>query len=272
MKAYYGFLEKATLDCEDHSHFYAVASQTMRRVLVDHARKRRTAKRAGSCLPMSALKAFTYLPRESCQNMIALDEALTRLAEWDERLCRVIELRFFAGFGEESGSGSRNWVRTVKRDWVAARAWLNGSWAIRILVSLQAPYDSGENGGARAIYLKSPSRCRSRNAADFPKEAARDSELRVTVLEMLDGHRDSGAVDRFVVRMSGIFPKDIKTSVFSAGEVLARRFEIVRFLGRGGMGEVYEAVDQGNCGKVALKLFARNWPSMQACSKGSSGK
>jgi RNA polymerase sigma factor (sigma-70 family) len=73
-----------------------------------------------------SLEGIHLSSAESCLNIIALDEALTRLAQWDERLCRVIELRFFAGLTEEEvaqvlGIG----VRTVKRDWVAARAWLN---------------------------------------------------------------------------------------------------------------------------------------------------
>jgi serine/threonine protein kinase/tetratricopeptide (TPR) repeat protein len=85
------------------------------------------------------------------------------------------------------------------------------------------------------------------------KESARDSELRVTVLEMLDGHQDSGAVDELLSEVAGIFPKDVQTTVFSTGEVLARRFEIVRFLGRGGMGEVYEAVDNELRENVAVK-------------------
>jgi RNA polymerase sigma factor (TIGR02999 family) len=124
-EAYLRLFGQATLDCEDHSHFYAVASQTMRRVLVDHARKRRAAKRGGLLAHIS-IEGLHLSSAESCQNVIALDEALTRLAAWDERLCRVIELRFFAGLTEEEvaqvlGIG----VRTVKRDWVAARAWLN---------------------------------------------------------------------------------------------------------------------------------------------------
>jgi RNA polymerase sigma factor (TIGR02999 family) len=124
-EAYLRLFGEDTLACEDHSHFYAIASQTMRRVLVDHARKRRTAKRGGMLTHVS-LDGVNLSSVESCQNMIALDEALTRLAEWDERLCRVVELRFFAGLTEEEvaqvlGIG----VRTVKRDWVAARAWLN---------------------------------------------------------------------------------------------------------------------------------------------------
>ena len=124
-EAYLRLFGQATLDCEDHSHFYAVASQTMRRILVDHARKRNAAKRGGfvNHVRLDGVQLSTI---ESCHNLIALDEALTRLAEWDERLCRVIELRFFAGLTEEEvakvlGVG----VRTVKRDWVAARAWLN---------------------------------------------------------------------------------------------------------------------------------------------------
>ena len=124
-EAYLRLFGQATLDCEDRSHFYAVASQTMRRILVDHARKRRTAKRGGLLMQVN-LDGLQLSSFESCQNMIALDEALTRLAAWDERLCRVVELRFFAGLTEEEVAQVLGIaVRTVKRDWVAARAWLN---------------------------------------------------------------------------------------------------------------------------------------------------
>ena len=124
-EAYLRLFGQATLDCEDHSHFYAVASQTMRRILVDHARKRGAAKRGAAANHVN-LEGVQLSTLESCHNMIALDEALTRLAEWDERLCRVVELRFFAGLTEEEVAKVLGIaVRTVKRDWVTARAWLN---------------------------------------------------------------------------------------------------------------------------------------------------
>jgi RNA polymerase sigma factor (TIGR02999 family) len=124
-EAYLRLFGQATLDCEDHSHFYAVASQTMRRILVDHARKRGAAKR-GALANHVNLEGVQLATLESCHNMIALDEALTRLAAWDQRLCRVVELRFFAGLTEEEVAKVLGVaVRTVKRDWVAARAWLN---------------------------------------------------------------------------------------------------------------------------------------------------
>ena len=124
-EAYLRLFGQDKLDCEDRSHFYAIASQTMRRILVDHARKRLAAKRGGMLTPVN-LEDIQLAAAGNSDSIIALDEALTRLAEWDERLCRVIELRFFAGLTEEEVAQVLGIAtRTVKRDWVAARAWLN---------------------------------------------------------------------------------------------------------------------------------------------------
>lgn len=108
----------------DRKHFFAVAANIMRRILIDHARQVRAQKRGGG--KKMDLTADMAVTDAMSDEMIALDEALTRLAALDLRQARVVELRFFAGISEDEiasilGVSSR----TVKRDWITARAWLH---------------------------------------------------------------------------------------------------------------------------------------------------
>jgi len=108
----------------NRNHFFAVAATLMRRILIDHARQVRALKRGGggkiSLSPMLAIRD------ENLEELLALDEALTRLAEMDARQSRVVELRFFAGLSEGEIAEVLNIdPRTVKRDWSTARAWLH---------------------------------------------------------------------------------------------------------------------------------------------------
>ena len=106
------------------SHFRAVAAQGMRNILVDHARARRAGKRGGDARKVE-LDALQIGCEGMDERILALEEALTRLSEWDPRQARVVELRFFGGMTEEEiGEVLGMSVRTVKRDWHQARAWL----------------------------------------------------------------------------------------------------------------------------------------------------
>ena len=114
---------------ESRSHFFAVAAKVMRQILVDHARARRSAKRGGGATVddlNDVLDIVPAFPVES-ERMLALDDALARLASLDERQCRIFELRFFAGLTVEEIADVLNVSpRTVKRDWHLAKAWLYG--------------------------------------------------------------------------------------------------------------------------------------------------
>jgi RNA polymerase sigma factor (TIGR02999 family) len=109
----------------DRAHFLAVASLAMRRILVDHARRHHAARRgAGAArVPLEDLDA---VPAEArAELLVALDEALARLARLDARQARVVECRFFGGLTEEEVAETLGvGLRTVKRDWAKARAWL----------------------------------------------------------------------------------------------------------------------------------------------------
>jgi len=109
---------------QNRSHFFAIAAEVMRRILVDYARQRRFAKRGGAAQRVE-LDEAVLMARERSTEMIALDDALKRLAKFDERKSRVVELRFFGGLSvEETADVLKISVNTIKRDWSTARAWL----------------------------------------------------------------------------------------------------------------------------------------------------
>jgi RNA polymerase sigma factor (TIGR02999 family) len=108
----------------DRRHFYHAAAQAMRRILIEHARKRGRLKRGGGRVQvtMDDIQVGHGLPLE---DMLALDEALARLDERDPRMAEVVHLRFFAGLSvEETAAALEVSERTVKREWAVARAWL----------------------------------------------------------------------------------------------------------------------------------------------------
>ena len=112
---------------ESHSHFLAIAAMAMRRVLVHHAEKRASAKRGGGLARRSVDTGPEIAQPESgdAVDLLALDEALVRLAALDERKAKVVELRFFAGLSvAESAAALGASSATVKRDWEFARVWL----------------------------------------------------------------------------------------------------------------------------------------------------
>jgi RNA polymerase sigma factor (TIGR02999 family) len=118
-------LPDAHSGCQDRAHFFAVASTVMRHVLVDHARRRRRAKRGGPDGLNVPLDAAAVLSPQQVEDIVAVDLALRRLAELDERKSRVFELRFFGGLSlEETAEALGVAPRTVVRDWRFARAWL----------------------------------------------------------------------------------------------------------------------------------------------------
>jgi RNA polymerase sigma factor (TIGR02999 family) len=113
-----------TKQWQNRAHFYAVAANVMRRILVDHARTHRTAKRGGGGKKLSLDEAVPVTSQRS-DELLAVDEALSRLAEFDPRQSKVVELRFFAGFtDDETAEVLGVSSRTVKRDWRLAKAWL----------------------------------------------------------------------------------------------------------------------------------------------------
>ena len=112
---------------QNRAHFFAVAAQTMRRILIDHARARVAGKRGGDQQQVSLSAVDGWSPVAHYEDMLLLDQALSKLAEADPRSARVVELRFFSGLQEDEVAEVLGVsLITVKRDWKVARAWLAG--------------------------------------------------------------------------------------------------------------------------------------------------
>jgi RNA polymerase sigma factor (TIGR02999 family) len=110
---------------ESRTHFFAIAAHLMRQILVDYARRHAAGKRGGTKCKLSLEDAMA-MPRRAEVDVVALDDALQTLARIDERLSRVVELRFFAGLSlNEISEVLEIAPATVQRDWTAARAWLH---------------------------------------------------------------------------------------------------------------------------------------------------
>ena len=123
-EAYLKLFDQTRLAWNDRRHFFAVASMAMRQVVVDDARRKRALKHGGDLrrVDLDVLEIGTNDPIEE---ILSLDQALTRLSELDERLARVVEMRYFGGLTvEETGEALGIDPRTVKRDWRKARALL----------------------------------------------------------------------------------------------------------------------------------------------------
>lgn len=123
-EAYMRLTKLQEIDWQSRSHFFAVSATVMRRILVDHARTNQARKRGDGIGTISLNDALSPAPEREPE-ILALDEALDRLAQLDARQSKIVELRFFAGMSEEeTGHVLGISARTVKRDWRAAKAWL----------------------------------------------------------------------------------------------------------------------------------------------------
>jgi RNA polymerase sigma factor (TIGR02999 family) len=123
-EAYLRLIDQKRVRLNDRTHFFALAAQLMRHILVDHARSRRYLKRGGGARKVSLDEAMA-VSGERGEDLIALDEALKALAARDERKSKVVELRFFGGLSvEETAEALGVSAVTVMREWALAKAWL----------------------------------------------------------------------------------------------------------------------------------------------------
>lgn len=123
-EAYLRLAQQTGIQWDGRAHFFGVAARAMRQIIVDHARSRTAAKRGGGQARLS-LDETDIAVEEQSHTILLLDTALDRLADLDQRLCRVVECRFFAGLTEQETAAALDLSRaTVQRAWVKARAWL----------------------------------------------------------------------------------------------------------------------------------------------------
>ena len=126
-EAYFRLVDQRNVKWQSRAHFLAVAAQAMRRILIDHARTRARAKRGGP-MHQVPLEEGQAVQETRSVDLLALDQALTRLADVDPRQSQIVELRYFGGLSvEEAAEAMRLSPATVKREWVMARAWLRGA-------------------------------------------------------------------------------------------------------------------------------------------------
>jgi RNA polymerase sigma-70 factor, ECF subfamily len=123
-EAFLQLVGNSQIDWCNRTHFFALASRVMRRILVDHARAARAQKRPGARQKVELESALIFVEAQHA-DLLALNEALERLERWDSRQSRVIEMHFFGGLSfEEIAEVLGISDRTAKRDWTMARAWL----------------------------------------------------------------------------------------------------------------------------------------------------
>ncbi len=125
-EAYLKLIDQTDVKWESRTHFFAIAAQAMRRILVDHARKKHREKRGGDALKVTLDDAMPLASEEKSLDLIALDKALTRLEAKDKQKARVVELRYFIGLSLEETADALGISRaTAARDWNVAKAWLH---------------------------------------------------------------------------------------------------------------------------------------------------
>ena len=124
-EAYLRLVDQRRVVWKNRGHFFAIASQAMRRILVDHAKGRRRGKRGGGAEVAQLDEAMLAVPGENNVDLVALDEALSRLAALDPQQERLVELRYFGGLSLDEAATALDISRaTAAREWKLAKAWL----------------------------------------------------------------------------------------------------------------------------------------------------
>ena len=125
-EAYLKLIDQRNVQWQNRAHFFAIAAQAMRRILVDYARTKHREKRGGDANKVSLEEATMIAVEEKSVDLMALDEALTRLAKIDEQKARIVELRYFSGLStKETAEVLGVSPKKIEHNWTMARAWLH---------------------------------------------------------------------------------------------------------------------------------------------------
>lgn len=125
-EAYLKLIDQRNVEWKNRGHFFAIAAQAMRRILVDHAKARHREKRGGQAEDASLEDVLVAAAQESNIDLVALDEALSKLARIDPQQVKIVELRYFTGLSLDETADVLGISRaTVARDWQVAKAWLH---------------------------------------------------------------------------------------------------------------------------------------------------
>jgi RNA polymerase sigma factor (TIGR02999 family) len=259
-EAYLRLVDHTAVRWDNRVHFFAVSALLMRRILVDHARRKGASKRGGDCVPL-LLDETELMPQVRGVDLVALDDALTALAKLDERQCRLVELRFFAGLSiEETSKALGVSAATVKRDCVTARLWLiremgGEKWAARN--ERRCPNMTPERwqqirDGLSSVLEMAP----SERSAYLDGLGAKDPTLRSEIASLLAVEQQANP--EFLNPPTIADPAGA-ASVESGKSRVGRRigpYQLVEEIGVGGMGEVYRAfrADDEYRKEVAIKL------------------
>lgn len=124
-ETYLKLIDQSKIDFTDKSHFFAIASRCMRQILIDYARKKNAQKRGGKKKDITFIDEIFEKQNKSVRELLDIDAALTELEKLNERLCKVVEMRFFGEMTiEDTARALAISESTVKRDWMKARGWL----------------------------------------------------------------------------------------------------------------------------------------------------
>lgn len=129
-EAYIRLIDQTRVQWQNRAHFFGIAAQIMRRILMDHARKHKADKRGGEFEILPIEEEILVVSHERSSGLVALDDALSALAEIDEQKAKIVELRYFGGLSiEETAQVIGVSVPTINRQWRMAKAWLYGQIA-----------------------------------------------------------------------------------------------------------------------------------------------
>jgi RNA polymerase sigma factor (TIGR02999 family) len=129
-EAYLKLVDQTRVEINDRNHFFAIAARAMRQIIIDYARRRMAQKRGGGRFPVS-LDSVQIPVAAQADTLVAIDDALERLSQLNERLTRVFECRYFAGLSDQETADALSMsLRTVQRDWMKGKAWLRRELAV----------------------------------------------------------------------------------------------------------------------------------------------